>query len=205
MSMKSLIKWKNQINSYGVGKWKEVDKAGVKLEHESISLACASALVQTRIYREIVDFDNHLDDISQVISSCRFVKSFFFHFYICNFIVCAISLYLSWKMKKTKIMLRNLKQKFSYFDSFNFNWIFSVNSSSQLVTIYICHYSSFFLYHETWIVLYIIYLYIYLYIHINNIMRFDKTSFFFVYFYFLYLIFLYISTFYTLFQKASRP
>ena len=48
------------------GKWKEVERSGVKLEHETISLACASALVQKRIYREIVDFDNHLDDISQV-------------------------------------------------------------------------------------------------------------------------------------------
>ena len=52
--------------SYIAGKWKEVERSGVKLEHETISLACASALVQKRIYREIVDFDNHLDDISQV-------------------------------------------------------------------------------------------------------------------------------------------
>ena len=52
--------------SYIAGKWKKVERSGVKLEHDSISLACASALVQKRIYREIVDFDNHLDDISQV-------------------------------------------------------------------------------------------------------------------------------------------
>jgi len=37
----------------------------VRLEHETTTLACASALVQKRIFRDIVDFDNHLDDISQ--------------------------------------------------------------------------------------------------------------------------------------------
>ena len=31
-----------------------------------MTLACASALVKKRIYRDLVDFDNHLDDLSQV-------------------------------------------------------------------------------------------------------------------------------------------
>jgi len=46
------------------GHWK-INENKLKLEHESITLACASALVREGIFRELVDFDNHLDDITQ--------------------------------------------------------------------------------------------------------------------------------------------
>lgn len=46
------------------GKWKSRNKDSLKLEHDNITLACASALVHKKIYRDLVDFDNHLDDIA---------------------------------------------------------------------------------------------------------------------------------------------
>jgi len=46
------------------GKWKTKDKNSLRLEHDSITLACASALIHKKIYRDLVDFDIHLDDIS---------------------------------------------------------------------------------------------------------------------------------------------
>jgi hypothetical protein len=51
-------------NRISEGSWKVCDKK-LKLEHDSITLACASALVREGIFRELVDFDNHLDDITQ--------------------------------------------------------------------------------------------------------------------------------------------
>jgi len=47
-----------------MGKWKTRDKNSLRLEHDSITLACASALIHKKIYRDLVDFDIHLDDIS---------------------------------------------------------------------------------------------------------------------------------------------
>jgi hypothetical protein len=49
---------------WGPGKWRS--RGGLRLEHESVTLACAAALVKKKIYRDLVDFDNHLDDITQV-------------------------------------------------------------------------------------------------------------------------------------------
>ena len=49
-----------------LGKWKMRDKNTLRLEHDSITLACASALIHKKIYRDLVDFDIHLDDISLV-------------------------------------------------------------------------------------------------------------------------------------------
>jgi len=46
------------------GKWK-VAEDKVKLEHDAITLKCASKLVNKRMFREIVDFDAHLDDLTQ--------------------------------------------------------------------------------------------------------------------------------------------
>jgi len=46
------------------GKWKTRDRNSLRLEHDSITLACASALIHKKIYRDLVDFDIHLDDIS---------------------------------------------------------------------------------------------------------------------------------------------
>jgi len=48
----------------GSGKWKTRDRNSLRLEHDSITLACASALIHKKIYRDLVDFDIHLDDIS---------------------------------------------------------------------------------------------------------------------------------------------
>jgi hypothetical protein len=48
------------------GKWRE-RSSSLRLEHdEGVTLACAAALVKKRVYRDLVDFDNHLDDLSQV-------------------------------------------------------------------------------------------------------------------------------------------
>merc|ERR1712013_852362 len=42
-----------------------IDCSGLILhEHDSITLACALALIHKKIYRDLVDFDIHLDDIS---------------------------------------------------------------------------------------------------------------------------------------------
>ena len=64
------------------GKWRPRDKTQVRLEHDEVTLACASALVHKKIYRsniivlffftfslprDLVDFDTHLDDLSMVI------------------------------------------------------------------------------------------------------------------------------------------
>jgi len=46
------------------GKWRPRDKTQVRLEHDEVTLACASALVHKKIYRDLVDFDTHLDDLS---------------------------------------------------------------------------------------------------------------------------------------------
>jgi len=47
------------------GKWRSADMGSLRLEHDTVTLACASALVQKKIYKELVDFDNHLDDVTQ--------------------------------------------------------------------------------------------------------------------------------------------
>ncbi len=43
-----------------------------------MTLACAAALVKKKIYRDLVDFDNHLDDITQVPD--KNVNRFYFFF-----------------------------------------------------------------------------------------------------------------------------
>lgn len=46
------------------GKWRHKDKTQLVLEHDSDTLDCASALVQKKIQKDLVDFDNHLDDLT---------------------------------------------------------------------------------------------------------------------------------------------
>ena len=48
------------------GKWKKREGASVRLEHDTVTLQCATAVIHKKIYRDIVDFDTHLDDISMV-------------------------------------------------------------------------------------------------------------------------------------------
>ena len=50
----------------GSGKWKRREGSSVRLEHDSVTLQCASAVLHKKIYRDIVDFDTHLDDIALV-------------------------------------------------------------------------------------------------------------------------------------------
>jgi len=45
------------------GKWKRRE-GSVRLEHDNVTLQCATAVIHKKIYRDIVDFDTHLDDIS---------------------------------------------------------------------------------------------------------------------------------------------
>merc|ERR1711868_291063 len=61
MDNPALILHQHDVSS---GKWKKRDPASLRLEHEEVSLQCAAALIHKKIYRDIVDFDNHLDDIS---------------------------------------------------------------------------------------------------------------------------------------------
>jgi len=46
------------------GKWKKREGSSVRLEHDTVTLQCATAVIHKKIYRDIVDFDTHLDDIS---------------------------------------------------------------------------------------------------------------------------------------------
>ena len=48
------------------GKWKKREGSCLRLEHETVTLQCATAVLHKKIYRDIVDFDTHLDDISLV-------------------------------------------------------------------------------------------------------------------------------------------
>lgn len=52
------------VQQHSDGKWRTRDKSQVRLEHDDVTLACASALVHKKIYRDLVDFDTHLDDLS---------------------------------------------------------------------------------------------------------------------------------------------
>jgi len=52
------------VQQHSDGKWRPRDKSQVRLEHDEVTLACASALVHKKIYRDLVDFDTHLDDLS---------------------------------------------------------------------------------------------------------------------------------------------
>jgi len=45
------------------GKWKTIASKNVKVDQ--VSLAVTSALLQARGYKDLVDFDNHLDDVTQ--------------------------------------------------------------------------------------------------------------------------------------------
>lgn len=53
------------IHQHIEGKWRPRSSSSLRLEHEAVSLACASALLKKKIYRDLVDFDNHLDDLAQ--------------------------------------------------------------------------------------------------------------------------------------------
>jgi len=46
------------------GKWKKRDVGSIRLEHDSVTLQCAAAVIHKKIFRDLVDFDMHLDDIS---------------------------------------------------------------------------------------------------------------------------------------------
>lgn len=46
------------------GKWKKREGSSVRLEHDTVTLQCATAVIHKKIYKDIVDFDTHLDDIS---------------------------------------------------------------------------------------------------------------------------------------------
>ena len=45
------------------GKWRKCPSKSIKVEEDT--LAVASALIQNRAYKDLTDFDNHLDDVSQ--------------------------------------------------------------------------------------------------------------------------------------------
>jgi Uncharacterised protein family (UPF0172) len=72
------------------GKWRP-RSSSLRLEHEGVTLACAAALVKKRVYRDLVDFDNHLDDLSQV---CRNQRRVILRIWICLFFVSLCSGFL---------------------------------------------------------------------------------------------------------------
>ena len=47
----------------GSGNWKQCPAKTIKVEENS--LVVASTMVLKGVYKEVVDFDNHLDDVSQ--------------------------------------------------------------------------------------------------------------------------------------------
>ncbi|PSN54660.1 ER membrane protein complex subunit 8 [Blattella germanica] len=49
------------VSQFVDGKWKTKEKSSINLENNSRS--AAAALLQRRVYEELVDFDNHLDDL----------------------------------------------------------------------------------------------------------------------------------------------
>jgi len=53
-----------QQHDQGSGKWRKREGSSLKLEHDSVTLQCAAAVIHKKIYRDLVDFDMHLDDIS---------------------------------------------------------------------------------------------------------------------------------------------
>merc|ERR1711937_19111 len=53
-----------QQHESNIGKWRKRDSNSVKLEHDSVTLQCATAVIHKKMYRDLVDFDMHLDDIS---------------------------------------------------------------------------------------------------------------------------------------------
>ena len=59
----ALILHQHEVSS---GKWKKREGGSVRLEHDTVTLQCATAVIHKKIYRDIVDFDTHLDDISMV-------------------------------------------------------------------------------------------------------------------------------------------
>ena len=49
-------------NPEGTGKWKTIGANLIRIEESGF--AVTSQLLQSRGYKELVDFDNHLDDVS---------------------------------------------------------------------------------------------------------------------------------------------
>ena len=45
------------------GKWKTVSNRDIRIEEEA--LAVTSAMLHSKAFKDLVDFDNHLDDVSQ--------------------------------------------------------------------------------------------------------------------------------------------
>ena len=54
------------ITCLSAGKWRKRDANQIRLEHDTVTLQCATAVIHKKIYRDLVDFDMHLDDISLV-------------------------------------------------------------------------------------------------------------------------------------------
>ncbi|XP_013777983.1 ER membrane protein complex subunit 8-like [Limulus polyphemus] len=54
-----------QLYQYSDNKWKLKDKTSVFLEQGHSALGIASTLLQSKVYRHLVDFDNHLDNITE--------------------------------------------------------------------------------------------------------------------------------------------
>ena len=60
-----------RITSLSAGKWRKRDASQIRLEHDTVTLQCATAVIHKKIYRDLVDFDMHLDDISLVRNTLR--------------------------------------------------------------------------------------------------------------------------------------
>lgn len=50
------------VSQYVDGKWKSKEKSSISLENDA--RVSAASLLQRRVYEELVDFDNHLDDLT---------------------------------------------------------------------------------------------------------------------------------------------
>jgi len=47
------------------GKFRTKEKSSIHLEHSETTLSTTSSLLHRQAYKELIDFDNHLDDITQ--------------------------------------------------------------------------------------------------------------------------------------------
>lgn len=52
------------VSLFNDGKWRPMEETSVQFENDDLTLTAAASLIQNKIYRHLVDFDNHLDDIS---------------------------------------------------------------------------------------------------------------------------------------------
>ena len=60
----------NSSSNSESGKWRKCPSASLKVDEDSLTLA--SNFIRDKVYKDLSDFDNHLDDITQDYLNVRF-------------------------------------------------------------------------------------------------------------------------------------